>query len=90
MIIEFVLDIVKDLIFAVFDFVQFPAFPETLQTGIDTMVSLVFDNAGLITLFVRWQTVCIGIPLLILIINFEKVYDGIMWIIRKIPFLGMQ
>lgn len=44
----------------------------------------------LITLFVRWQTVCIGIPLLILIINFEKVYDGIMWIIRKIPFLGMQ
>ena len=54
------------------------------------MVSLVFDNAGLITLFVRWQTVCIGIPLLILIINFEKVYDGIMWIIRKIPFLGMQ
>lgn len=73
-----------------FDFVQFPAFPETLQNGIDTMVSLVFDNAGLITLFVRWQTVCIGIPLLILIINFEKVYDGIMWIIRKIPFLGMQ
>ena len=40
MIIEFVLDIVKDLIFAVFDFVQFPAFPETLQNGIDTMVSL--------------------------------------------------
>ena len=51
---------------------------------------LVFDNCSLIGFFVPLPLVKILLPLVVLVVNFEHIYAGVMWILRKIPVLGIE
>ena len=42
------------------------------------------------TLFVPLPLVKILLPLVVLVVNFEHIYAGVMWILRKIPVLGIE
>lgn len=90
MIIQAVMEIVKTLLFTLLGVINLPAFPEELTSAIDGFIGLIFDNLGLITLAVRWQTVLVAVPLMIAIVNFDHIYDALIWILKKIPFLGMS
>ena len=67
-----------------------PEFPADLITSMDGFFSLIFDNLSLLGFFVRLDTVKILVPLVIVVINFEDIYAFIMWILRKIPFIGVE
>ena len=67
-----------------------PDFPEDLVTSMDSFFSLIFDNLPLLGFFVRLDTVKILIPLVIVVMNFEDVYAFVMWLLRKIPFIGVE
>ena len=67
-----------------------PEFPEDLVTSMDSFFSLIFDNLSLLGFFVRLDTVKILIPLVIVVMNFEDIYAFVMWILRKIPFIGVE
>lgn len=67
-----------------------PEFPEDLVTSMDSFFSLIFDNLPLLGFFVRLDTVKILVPLVIVVINFEDIYAFVMWILRKIPFIGVE
>lgn len=67
-----------------------PSFPETLVTSIDSFFDLLFSNLSLISFFVHIDVIKILIPLWIVIDRFEDVYRGIMWILRKVPFVGIE
>ena len=67
-----------------------PDFPEHFVNIIDSFFSLIFDNIYLLSFFVRIQTIKIAIPIIIVVMNFERVYKFIMWIVRKIPMLGVK
>lgn len=67
-----------------------PEFPEDLISSMDSFFSLIFDNLPLLGFFVRLDTVKILIPLVIVVINFEDIYAFVMWILRKIPFIGVE
>lgn len=71
-------------------FIQIPPFPETWTAAVDQFFDLLFQNVGLVNLAVPWNVVKLGIPILIAILNMDKIYDAVMWIIRKIPMLGMS
>lgn len=90
MLFQTVLDIVKSILFSVLDFIQIPSFPVQLTDSIDTVLNTIFNNLGLLGLAVRWNTVVVAVPLLIAIINMQHIYDGVMWILRKIPMLGIE
>lgn len=90
MILEALLNLVFGLLQVCFGWISIPAFPETLTSSIDTFLSLIFDNITLLGFFIRPLTLTIVIPILIILLNFEEVYKITMWILRKIPFLGMQ
>lgn len=90
MIISGLLNLIKTLLFAVFSWINLPAFPETLTNSIDTFLNLIFDNLTLLGFFIRPTTLIVSIPLLIILLNFEDVYKLTMWILRKIPFLGIK
>ena len=90
MILEAVLNLVKNLLFICFGWISIPAFPEGLTSSIDTFLDLIFNNLTLLGFFVRPATIMIVIPILIILLNFEEVYKITMWILRKIPFLGLQ
>ena len=90
MIIEGITSAFKSVIQTLLSFINITGMPQSFVTSIDSFLDMVFGNVGLVGLFVRWDTVKIGIPILIAIANMDKIYDGVMWIIRKIPMAGMS
>lgn len=90
MIIEMILNLLKNLLFVVFGWINLPAMPEEITTSISNFFDLIFDNLTLLGFFIRPITFQIAIPVLIIILNFDKVYKLTMWILRKIPMLNIK
>lgn len=91
MIIEALCLVVEFLLGAILNVLEvLPEFPAELVATINSYLSLVFDNVYLISFFVRLSTLKVVIPILILILNFERVYRFIMWILRKIPVVNIK
>lgn len=90
MIIEAILNLFKTLLYACFSWINLPDFPSELVNTIDTFLDLIFNNLTLLGFFVRPITLQIAIPILIILLNFEYLYKLTMWILRKIPMLGIK
>lgn len=90
MIIETILNILKTLLFVVFGWINLPSMPESVTSSINSFLDLIFNNITLLVFFIRPITFQIAIPVLIIILNFEKIYHLTMWILKKIPMLNMK
>lgn len=90
MIIELILNMLKTLIFAVFSWINLPGFPEEMLSGLYGFLDLIFDNLTLLGFFIRPATLTLVIPILIILLNFDKVYKFTMWILKKIPMLNIH
>lgn len=90
MIIELILNLIKTVLFAVFSWINLPNLPDTLLNGLDSFLDLIFENAGVIGFFVRPLTLQVAIPVVIIVVNFDKLYSLTMWILKKIPMLNMK
>lgn len=90
MILELLLNLIMSLLKICFGWINLPPFPETLTSSISSFLDIIFGNLSLLGFFIRPITLTIVIPVLIILLNFEDVYKFTMWILRKIPFLGIQ
>lgn len=90
MIIETLLNLIFSLLKFVFSWLQLPGFPEELTSSINSFLDLIFNNLTLVGFFIRPATLTICIPILIILLNFERVYKFTMWLLRKIPFINIQ
>lgn len=90
MILEAILNLFKGLLFICFSWINVPDFPTELTNNIDAFLDLIFNNLTLLGFFVRPITLQIAIPILIILLNFENLYKLTMWILRKIPMLGIK
>ena len=85
-----ILNLLKTLLFSVFSWINLPQFPEGLTNSLNSFIDLIFDNLNLLGFFIRPVTITIVIPVLIILINFDKVYKLTMWILKKIPMLNIH
>lgn len=90
MIIEILLSVVKTILFGILSVFNLPSLPQGLLDSLDTFLDLIFDNLSLIGLFVRPTTFKIIIPVVLVLMNFEHIYNVSIWILRKIPFLSIK
>ena len=90
MILEALLNLIQLLLNVVFGWINIPQFPESLTSSIDSFLDLIFENLSLLGFFIRPITLTVAIPLLIILLNFDKIYKLAMYIIKKIPFLGIK
>lgn len=90
MIIQAILNLFKVLLFSVFSWINIPAFPVELTSNIEMFLDLIFENLTLLGFFIRPTTLKIAIPILIILLNFDYIYKLTMWILRKIPMLGIE
>lgn len=68
-----------------------PDMPEEVVTVLDEFFDLIFTNGWSIACFViPMDFALMLLPLVILVANFERVYHLIMWVLRKIPLLGIK
>ena len=63
---------------------------DAILIKLDAFMNLIFDNLGLLGFFLDIGFIKIFLPLVLLVANAEHIYHLIMWIIRKIPALGMS
>lgn len=86
MILEVIFNLIKGLLTTVLGILpDIPDLPSNLMNSLSNVYNTIFDNVGLLGLFVRIDTIKILIPLLIVAINFEHIYHFTIWIVKKIP-----
>lgn len=90
MIIEGIMNLILTLLQTVFAPLELPDLPASIQSVIDEFIAILTGAVGLFSVFFRMSTVKILVPLVIAIANFDKLYSLIMYILRKIPFLGIE
>lgn len=91
MICEFALkavDFITQGIFALLDVL--PSLPDTIINAIDSFFNLIWQGVHLVSFFLPMDTVKVLIPIVIAIVNFDKIWKLIMFIVRKIPFLDIK
>lgn len=90
-LIEWFVGLVQKLLFAVLGWIHLPPFPADFVNGINRFIGTVLDyGVGLISLIIPWRIVTIGLPIVVTIIAAKYLYLLVMWIVKKIPMLGMQ
>lgn len=90
MIISALLNIVRSLIEILFGWVQLPAVPESITNVVDTLFTYMQQGIGILWIFVPQDLVKIILPLVIIIHNFDHLYHLGIWILKKIPMIGIE
>lgn len=91
MIFEGVLSIISNLIIYVLDLLpNIPTVPDNISNAVFNFINLIFNNVGLLGIFLPLTLVKIIIPIWIAVEMFDKIYSLAFWIIRKIPILNIK
>lgn len=67
-----------------------PNMPELAIDALDTVFNIMFNGIGIASVFVDFRMVKILIPIVIAVLNFENIARLIMFILKKIPILGIE
>lgn len=67
-----------------------PGMPQTVRSAIQNFFNLIFDNIGILGFFVPINFCVTFVGMAIAVENFEHIYSFIMWVLRKIPFTGIE
>lgn len=78
--IEVILSILPDM----------PSLPDQLLSSAYSFIDLIFDNVGLLGLFIPISTIKVVVPLVLVIVNFDKIYKLTLWVLNKIPKLDID
>lgn len=90
MIIESLLNLFYKLFELVFGWINIPGVGEEFDDALAFFDDLLNAGKSLIDLFLPWDIVRFGLPIIIILLNFEHIYHFIMWIVKKIPMLGIK
>ncbi len=90
MIVKGLMEMVFGLLKIVFAPINLPQLPSGIQSVLDQLQSILIGAVGLLGVFIDWSVVKWLIPVVIVVANFDKVWSLIMFILRKIPFLGIE
>lgn len=90
MIIKGLFELVYTLLSTVLAPFSIPSFPSGIQSILDSVVSYLTSAVGLLCIFVRPTTLHLLIPAVIIVINMEHIWDAIIWILKKLPFVGIE
>jgi len=86
MIINIFLTALMTIAQGLFDILpDLPDLPVAITNALDTVPDLVRFTSRLVVMFVGRTFYLVVIPLIILLINFNWIYHGTMWLIRKLP-----
>ena len=90
MIVKLLFELVINLLEFVFGWVSFPQMPEVVTSSLEVVVGVMADAMGFVWLIIPRELVIAVLPVILVVENFDKLYSIVMWILKKIPFLGMK
>lgn len=90
MILESVFNLFSSAIKLIFAWVDLPDLPAQVETVITQLFDYLEMGMGFVFLLFNMDLVKIMLPFVIVVANFDKVYNLVMFVLRKIPFLGIK
>lgn len=90
MIVKFILELIYNLILIVFSSVAFPGLPDVISSVLNKLIVYINSAIGIFFLFVDFDVLSVLFPIAILLIYSDNIYKATIWVLKKIPFLGMQ
>lgn len=85
MIIKGILDIIFGLLKVLFGWIDLPDMPEAITNVIDQVIGYIKDGLPVIWVFFDKDVVSVVLVLVLAIVNFDKLYYFIMWLLKKLP-----
>ena len=90
MILESVFNLFGAFLRVIFGWINLPAMLEAITSVLDELCALIRGSIGILAVFIDMDMVKILLPVLLIVINFDEVWKFTMFIVRKIPFLGIK
>lgn len=81
-------DVIMDGLMLLLD--ALPTFPPDVVDVIDTVFGWLYSAVGMVDIFIPISIVRLLIPILIAVLNMDRIVKLIVFLIKKIPFLGME
>ena len=69
---------------------EIPSFPIDVASYLETFKGYIFQGIGFIKFFLPWSYCVLLLKIVLGIIIALELYKFVMWILRKIPMLGMK
>lgn len=86
MILEAIFNLVKILLNFIFALLpDIPSLDIGLLDDLTAYINMIFNNLDLLGFFIDISTIKILVPLIIIVINFEHIYQFAMWVLKKLP-----
>ncbi len=89
MLLEFILSPILLSFYAIIEVLPSASFPADFISSVSHVFDVIFQNLGLLPMFVRISTINRLAPYVIFLITFEYSYRLIMWVLKKIPFINI-
>lgn len=89
MIVESIINVIFAAIRIPFSFLSIPSLSD-YDVDLSLITEFLNSSKSLINLFLPWDLVRFGLPILIVVLNSEYIYFLIIWILRKIPMIGID
>ncbi len=90
MIIKGLFTLIIALLNIIFGWVNLPQMPQAVDDAFNLLLTHMRSGIGFVWLIVPRELVLVVVPVILVLSNFDKLYTVIMWILRKIPFLGIK
>ena len=88
-IIKLVTGFLSWILSPILDILNFPAVPAELQSIIDTLFGYMSDGMGLLNFFCPLSMIRPALAVLAAVWVVEHGYHIVMWVLRKLPFVGV-
>lgn len=90
MILETVFNLFSSALKLIFGWINLPSLPADVETVLNQLFSYMESGMCFLFLFFNMSLVKLMLPFVLVVSNFEKVYKLVMYVLRKIPFLGIE
>lgn len=90
MIIKGLLELIFSLLQIIFSPINIAPLPPDIEKILDKFIDWIISGYSILDIFVDMRVVKYLIPIVIVVANLDKVWSFIMFILRKIPFIGVE
>lgn len=90
MILESVLNLFSSALKLIFGWISLPDLPADVSSVVEQLFTYLRSGICFVFLFFNMSFVRLLLPLVVAVVNFDKVYKLVMYVLRKIPLLGIK
>lgn len=91
MVVKFFMDMIFGFVNWIFDLLpDLPQAPASITSVISTFEVLLGDCLGIVSFFIRLDTVILILGYYFVLMNFEEIISVVKWVLKKIPFINVR